>query len=400
MDLDIEMGDIADPMQDAPIQEQPQEDILQGDDPDEDGEIADDEPAADETKALVPNKLHLRGVDTLHTDDIKAYVKAHYGPVDRVEWIDDTSANLLFSSEATTRDAFKALATIEIADPTALAIGETISAKPLEGRPEITLLVRFALESDKKQAGAAARSRYYLLHPEHDPEERRRRNTDNRSRYRERDGDRRNGGRRRRDSDEPTQRFEASMYDDVPASERRKSDDEERPRSYKSDNRGKELFSSRRDSARDRSASPARERDGDVDLIGERASSASNRNKARNIKGRLSANSLGRELFPSKMSAGGARLDALEDAIGSAHLREEDRPKIVNAPERPAGAGAGFNIKGAAAQTGGAREGFSIKGAANAKELFPDKLGGDGNTGKELFDNSRRRRQRAEDLFQ
>lgn len=327
-------------------------------------------------------------------------MKAHYGPVDRVEWIDDSSANLLFSSEDTTHDAFKALATMEIADPTALAVGETISAKTLDGRPEITLVVRFALESDKKQAGAAARSRYYLLHPEHDPEERRRRHTDNRSRYRERDGDRRNGGRRRRDSDEPTQRFEASMYDDVPASERRRSDDEERPRSYKSDNRGKELFSSRRDSARDRSASPAREHDGDFDLMGERASSASNRNKARNIKGRLSANSLSRDLFPSKMSSGGARLDALEDAIGSAHLREEDRPKIVNAPDRPAGAGAGFNIKGAAAQTGGVREGFSIKGAANAKELFPDKLGGDGNTGKELFDNSRRRRQRAEDLFQ
>ncbi|KAK0392134.1 hypothetical protein NLU13_1632 [Sarocladium strictum] len=393
MDLDIEMGDMADPMQDAPVDEQPQDDILGGDDPEEPGEIADTEPAADESKTIVPSKLHIRGLDTLHTDDIKAYVKAHFGVVDRVEWIDDTSANLLFNSEATARDALKSLSTIEVADPTALAIGETLPAKPLEGRPEINLSVRFTLESDKKEAGAAARSRYYLLHPEHDPEERRRRHQDNRSRYRDRDGDRR---RRRRDSDEPSTRFEASMYDDAPASERRQSDEEERSRSYAQENRGKELFSTRRGSGRGRSASPARDRDSDVDLMGERASSASNRNKARNIKGRLSAGNTSKELFPSKMASGRGRLDELEDAIGSAHLREEDRPKIVSAPDRP---GPGFSIKGSAAQVENGRGGFSIKGAANAKELFPDKLGGENNAGKELFDSSRRRRQRAEDLF-
>lgn len=345
----------------------------------------------------MPNKLHLRGVDTLHTDDIKAYVKAHHGHVDRVEWIDDTSANLLFSSDAVTRDAFKGLTTVDIADPTALAIGETLPAKAVEGKPEISLLVRFALESDKKQAGAASRSRYYLLHPEHDPEERRRRQQDNRSRYRDRDGrdSRRDGGRRRRDSDERPVRFEASMYDDAPVSRRRDSDEDERSRSHARENRGKELFADRRRSARGRSASPTRDRDSDVDLMGERASSASNRSKARNIKGRLNTS---RELFPTKMSSG-SRLDDLEDAIGSAHLREEDHPKIVAAPDQPAGGGAWFNIKGsAAARSGGTGSGFYIKGAANAKELFPDKLGGD-NAGKELLDGSRRRRQRAEDLF-
>jgi hypothetical protein len=127
--------------------------------------------------------------------------------------------------------------------------------------------------------------------------------------------------------------------------------------------------------------------------MGERASSASNRNQARNIKGRLSASNTSKELFPSKFSSGRGRLDELEDAIGSAHLREEDRPKIVSAPT------AGFSIKGSAGQAGSGGGGLSIKGAANAKELFPDKLGGDDNSGKELFDSSRRRRQRAEDLF-
>lgn len=328
-------------------------------------------------------------------------MRAQYGPVDKVEWIDDTSANLVFNSEVTARDAFKALSTVEVADPTALAIGETLAAKPVDGRPEISLLVRFALETDRKQAGAALRSRYYLLHPEHDPEERRRKNQDNRSRYRDREGGdyhRRNGGgRRRRDSEEPTERFEASMYDDAPPSARRRqSDEEERPKSDARDNRGKELFSSRRESARGRSASPARDHDSDVDLMGERASSTSNRNKARNIKGRLSEANTSKELFPTKVSSGRGRLDELEDAIGSAHLREEDRPKIVHAPGQPAGGG--FNIRGSAANSGNSGGGFSIKGAANAKELFPSKLGGE-NTGKELFDSSRRRRQRAEDLF-
>ncbi|KAH8174282.1 nuclear cap-binding protein subunit 3 domain-containing protein [Sarocladium implicatum] len=398
MDLDIDMGGVADPLNDGFAHDQPSEDILQVDDPEEPGEIADDGPAADGSKTIVPNKIHIRGVDALHTDDIKAYVKAHHGPVDRVEWIDDTSANLLFSSEAITRDAFRALSTVEIADPTALAIGETLPAKAVDGKPEVSLLVRFALESDKKEAGAASRSRYYLLHPEHDPEERRRRQQESRSRYRDRDGrdHRRDGGRRRRDSGERPVRFEASMYDDAPVSSRsRDSDSDDRSRSHARENRGKELFADRRGSARNRSASPARDRDSDVDLMGERASSTSNRSKARNIKGRLNAS---RELFPSKMSSG-SRLDELEDAIGSAHLREEDRPKIVAAPDQPAGGGAWFSIKGsAAARAGDMGSGFSIKGAANAKELFPDKLGGD-NSGKELLDGSRRRRQRAEDLF-
>ncbi|KAH7309434.1 hypothetical protein B0I35DRAFT_439955 [Stachybotrys elegans] len=407
MDLDIEMDDAADAVQDFSTLEQPRgDDILQTDDLEEPGEVAEDDPKSgavgedDDSKTVVPTKVHIRGLDTLHTDDIKSYVKAHYGPVDKVEWIDDTSANLVFSSDLTARDALMALSSVQLADATALAVGETLPAKPVDGRPEISLHIRFSVLSDKKQVGAATRSRYYLLHPEHDPEERRRRQQENRPRYRDRDGDyhRRNGGgRRRRDSEDEVEHFEASMYDDAPRAsrDRRHSDMDDRSREYASENRGKELFAGR-NTKRDRSASPIRRRDDDTDLF---ASSARNRTSARSIKDRLS-DGPGRELFPTKAKANTSQLDQLERAIGSARLKEEDMPKIVHAPSASAN-GSSFNIRGMASKRHDEDPGFSIKGAAgaSAKELFPDRFGGS-NAGKELFDAGRsKRRQRAEDLF-
>ncbi|EMT66364.1 hypothetical protein ACKRZS_009273 [Fusarium odoratissimum] len=404
MDLDIEMDDAVDTVHDAPILDVGRDDILQPDEPEEPGEVAEDEPPTDDSKTLIPTKIHIKGVDSLHTSDIKAYVKAHFGDVDRIEWIDDSSANLLFPSEPTARDAIVALSSVPVADATALAIGETLPAKPFEGKPEISLQVRFAIQSDKKEVGAALRSRYYLLHPEHDPEERRRRNQENRSRYRDRDdGYHRGGeGRRRRASDDDVETFEASMYDDAPRPTRRRrdSDIEERPRSYARENQGKELFSGRK-SQRDRSASPRRDNDGD-DLMGERASSSGNRTRARDLKDRISGSNNSKELFPTKKSIkqfGGGNLDTLERAIGSARLKDEDRPKIVSVPNAR-GDGNSFNIRGMASQQGSG-EGFAIKGAAsaNARELFPTKLGSN-NTGKELFGGGRsKQRQKAEDLF-
>jgi hypothetical protein len=175
------------------------------------------------------------------------------------------------------------------------------------------------------------------------------------------------------------------------------------PRSYANENRGKELFTGRstgrdRERGRDRSASPGRDRnrDRDEDLF---ASSSRNRTQARSIKSRISQDN---DLFPSK--SGRARrssvsqLDRLEDAIGSAHLRDEDRPRIQPAANTASASG-GFSIKGMAGGQDNAGGGFTIKGAAKARELFPSKLGGS-NAGKELFDGARSKpRQRAEDLF-
>lgn len=408
MDLDIDMDDgAAGAFQDShEIHEHlPRgDDILVPDEPEEPGEVADDgEPNEDDaSNIIVPTKIHVGGLDNLHTDDIKAYVKAHYGSVDKVEWIDDSTANLVFNSEPTARDAIVALSAIDIADATALSIGETVPAKAFEARPEISLHIRFATLADRKQVGAALRSRYYLLHPEHDPEERRRKHQENRSRYRDRDRDQRgNGGRQRRYSDEEVETFEASMYDDAPRPSRDDRSSDLSGSYSRGNNRGKELFVDRAvgrsSTGRGRSASPRREDDGDAAMDGF-ASSSSNRTQARSIKGRLASDSKSKDLFPTKPSNRGGQLDQLEEAIGSARLKEEDMPRVVARPDAPAGDG--LNIRGVANQRAqGKDSGFSIKGAANARELFPGKFGS-GNAGKELLDMNRsKRRQRAEDLF-
>ncbi|RDA88965.1 hypothetical protein CP532_0707 [Ophiocordyceps camponoti-leonardi (nom. inval.)] len=436
MDLDIEMSDALEANHDAfDAEPMPADDILvstigppllarqpqlanQPDEPDEPGEIADDEPQ--KSSAVVPTKLHIRGLDSLHTDHVKAYVKAHFRPVDAVEWIDDTSANLVFDSSSTAREALAALSSIQVADTTALEAGETLPGKPMDGRPEISLQVRFSLESDKKQAGAALRSRYYLLHPEHDPEEKRRHRQDFRSRYRDRDDmdDRRDRreryeydrydrhdrqdrydehdrhDRRRRGSGQyESESFEASMYDDVPRPQqpRRYSEPEEGPKAYARNNREKELFGDR-GPRRDRSASPRR------DLFADRRdySSRGNRDEAQSIKSRMSAVNTAKELFPGRVSGRSGQLDQLERSIGSASLRDEDLPKMATT------AASDFSIRGHASRHRDGHEGFSIKGrATSAKELFPEKLGGGNNAGKELLDvNRRKQRQKAHDLFQ
>ncbi|OAA44938.1 hypothetical protein NOR_03692 [Metarhizium rileyi] len=410
MDLDIEMGDAAQGSLELPVEELPlADDILGTAELQEPGELLDDEAAdigadgqeENERKTLIPNKLHIQGVDTLHTDDIKAYIRSHFRPVEKVEWIDDTSANLVFDSESTARDAITALSAIPVVDVTVLAPGEILPAKPFDGKPEISLHVRFAFDDDKKQAGAALRSRYYLLHPEHDPEERRRRHQENRPRYRDRDDHfRRHGGRQRRNSDDDVETFEASMYDDIPrpSRSRRDSAPEVNPRSYVEENRGKELFMNK-SSRRDRSASPRRDGDGDAQMDDLDRSSHRNRTQARSLKTRLVADNSSKELFPTKAKGRGGQLDQLENSIGSARLEDQDLPKVVDTTKVQAGGS--LNIRGLANERAGAGPGFSIRGAASAsaQELFPGKLGMS-NAGKELLDPARsKRRQRAQDLF-
>ncbi|KAK2612914.1 hypothetical protein QQS21_001025 [Conoideocrella luteorostrata] len=396
MDLDIEMGDAVEGMSD------------QLDDLEEPGEVAEDEPAAtgerfedDERKILVPTKVHIRGVDTLHTTDINAYVKTHFGPVDKVEWINDSSANLVFSNENAAREAIASLSAMEITDVTALGLGESLPAKIFQGKPDINLQVRLAMKSDRKQAGAALRSRYYLLHPEHDPEERRRGHQENRSRYRDREGDYGGKvGRYRRGADDEVETFEASMYDDAPRyrHERHSSRPDRGTRLHAENNAGKELLAYRA-YRRDRSASPQRVSGSDnhADVLDR--SSRQNRAQARAIQDRMTADNSSKELFPTKSSWSGGRLDQLEESIGSARLQDEDMPKVVKIPQ--AQVGSTFNIRGLAVQKGNVESSFTIKGAAsaNARELFPDKLGTP-NTGKELLESTRNnRRQKAQDLF-
>lgn len=272
----------------------------------------------------------------MNPDDVKAYLSAHFGggTFQRIEWIDDTSANLLFASESSAQEALVALAAVEIADPTQLPPLESLPAKSYGAKPTAAIQVRFAVVSDKKVKGAAERSRFYLLHPEYDPEERRRREGRDNRRYRDRDGDRgfgrdrRGSGRRRDDDDDEPETFDASLYDDDedalakraaagPPRPRRDSrpddsDDDERRRSYARRNADKELFPDRRTrnhnglTSRNRSASPLQDEDGDRDMddAAERSAALRNREKARSIKERITQpGNSSKELFPSKVSS-------------------------------------------------------------------------------------------------
>lgn len=430
----------------------------------EDGEVEEpvnNEPVGDDTPTVLPNKLHIRGLEVLDETQLKQYVSAHVGGkgADRIEWVDDASANLVFNSESAAQDALKLLAAVEILDVTQLPPLEVLPAKPVAEKPEVALQVRFALESDRKVKGAAQRSRFYLFHPEWDPEteegKRRREGRDRRYRDREDRGGYRRSGRGRYDdrNEEEPETFDVNLYDDdTGALARRETPRERRRRDsrspsepadsdrYRPLNAGKELFpnkkprdalrSERGAHSRDRSRSPARDdRDAMMDDLAKDREVQRNRDTARSLKERISrprSSNNTRELFPNKVSNGSkAQMDQVPADVlagmlrlsydGSADFpssfsafRSQQTPsqsiKIVTLKfaDRVTEPSNGISIKGLARQSN-PQQGISIKGSANKKELFPDKLGGNLNSGKELFadrlEGRGRRRQKAEDLY-
>ncbi|KAI1320741.1 hypothetical protein F5Y16DRAFT_78360 [Xylariaceae sp. FL0255] len=394
MDLDHDMDVDVDLVADEPIVPELDNDQAANR---SDGEVEDD------ANARFPNKVYIRGLDNMNPNDVKAYVAQHLPdiPLLKIEWVDDSSANLVFADDTLATQALTLLAADSLHQTTPQTL---LPAKPWSTRPEVILRLRPALESDRKQVGAASRSRFYLLHPEYDPEERRRRQEARR--YRNRDGDR-YSRRRGRDSEEP---FDVNLYDDQPATRVSDSDsgdarreDARRVESHRLANRGRELFPDR-----DRSVSPgARDSDSARDR---------NRFRASAIKSHASRQTRTRELFPVEGKAESGRLgDKTEDPVellargitlplmdGSNDVVSE-RPKGKLA-DRVSKADGGFSIRGTAGQKN-SHVGFAIKGGAakSVKELFPDKFGSNGNAGKELFtDGIRskpRQRQKAGDLF-
>lgn len=437
----------------------------------EDGEVDEpinNEPVGNDAPTVLPNKIHIRGLDLLDETQLKQYVSAHVGGkgADRIEWVDDASANLVFSSESAAQDALKLLAAVEILDVTQLPPLEVLPAKPVPEKPEVALQVRFALESDRKVKGAAQRSRFYLFHPEWDPEteegKRRREGRDRRYRDREDRGGYRRSGRGRYDdrNEEEPEPFDVNLYDDdtgalarrVTPRERRRRDsrspsdpaDSDR---YRPLNAGKELFPNKKElfpnkkprdalrsergaRSRDRSRSPARdERDAMMDDLAKDREVQRNRDTARSLKERISmprSSNNTRELFPNKVSNGSkAQMDQVpadvlagmlrlsydgtsESPSSFSAFRSRQTPSqsikmvILKFADRITDPSNGISIKGLARQAD-TQQGISIKGSANRKELFPEKLGGNLNSGKELFadrlEGRGRRRQKAEDLY-
>ncbi|PLN78403.1 hypothetical protein BDW42DRAFT_174960 [Aspergillus taichungensis] len=413
-----------------------------------------------QTEEALYEKVHVRGVDELTTDNIKEFAMSHFAEEkpSRVEWIDDTSANLIYSSADVGLRALSALTQItEEEDASSLPALRLRTAKLLASHPDSVLQVRSAVKTDRKKARAHESSRFYLMHPEHDPREKLRRELSDRRRqggdsvdgdYRRRMFDDRELRRRRdRDADE---QFGASMYDDGGATSSDHSD--RRPR------RGRqELFpedegrSSGR--LRNRSASPGRDTlvEHGYSDPDERASRRRFRERSpgrRNLGKELFPSSgtgdseaprelfpnkptssyLKKELFPNKVS-NHRRSDAIDAADETADLfarrislplvdgQQEEAPSqrkrnIELFPDSSAPSGAsirgssggdqGFSIRGSA------NEGISIKGrGASVRELFPNKYNNSGRAGsnanKELFSDKIEGRggprRKAEDLF-
>lgn len=388
---------------------------------------------------IITSKVHLRGLDNLKTSDIKAFASTYFAyEVERVEWIDDTSANLVYKDATTAAEALRAFSAEDLVDLSQLLPEQSIPTKSLPSQPEIVLSARFAHAGDRKQAGAREKSRFYLMNPEFDRDDRRPRSRPT-NKYRNRDDGYSNRGyteRENRRRMEENVDFDASLYDDDEASRasrasrQRQGDKESSPGSLGSritrrGSRSHDLFSTNgryRDDGRlrDRSASPTREvEDSARSAARKDDAAATNRAKAQMIKAAMRSDA-GRELFPSKMTQRSGAFDHAEDAAdlfahkmprvpfmdGSADTTAPD-PRSLAARITKDGTGAkasqsadaGLRIRGAADVL--VKQKFAIKGAASVKELFPAHSAD--NSTKELFSNRSSgrlgKRNKAEDLF-
>ena len=253
---------------------------------------------------MTPHKIHVRGLDDLTTNDVTEYLAEHYSPhtLPRVEWIDDTSANIVFDSPANALEALEQLDSH--GSPEFSSQGPQLRpAKPYSKSPGANLQIRVALTTDQKRPRAHEASRFYMMHPELDPREQRRKESlkfnDHSHEYRRiRYGQDEQRRRRRKDWDEG---FDATMYDDgvgtsaarsrTSSSRRRSmqssfaSDDEVSPRDRRP-KRGGDYFRPR---DRGRSASPDKSDGRDT-----------RRRRSLTNYSRLSNGNSGKELFPSK----------------------------------------------------------------------------------------------------
>jgi len=103
-------------------------------------------------------------VDNLSTDDVRLYLSTLYPSVEsKIEWIDDTSLNVVYESADI---ATAALQTLSLNFDEGLEDTTLRPAKSLVGEKSIEgLQIRIAVMGDKKERGARDRSRWYLFNP-------------------------------------------------------------------------------------------------------------------------------------------------------------------------------------------------------------------------------------------
>lgn len=100
----------------------------------------------------------------MSTDDVRWYVSTQFPSHEfQIEWIDDTSLNIVYESVELATSALQAISSphIEELPPTTLRPALSLMGQKLiEG-----LKVRVAVLGDKKEKGARDKSRWYLFNP-------------------------------------------------------------------------------------------------------------------------------------------------------------------------------------------------------------------------------------------
>lgn len=252
---------------------------------------------------------------------MKNYAGDYYSleEFERIEWIDDTSANLIYSTANAAAEALQALTNLELLGGVEI---EQISelqlrpAKKLSTNRESELFVRQATTVDVKRKGAYEASRYYLLNPDQDPRERRkqqehrrprqRRGSDGYDDYHRRQFDDREHKRRR---DDAANGFDAAMYDEDTVNQAGDLIEDRRKRARR--NQNEDLFGDRSGRLggrlRNRSASPLGEGDGRLGFGGDNEDddyyrARRSRQRSRSPNHFPSRKNVGKELFPSSSS--------------------------------------------------------------------------------------------------
>jgi hypothetical protein len=127
----------------------------------EDVKLVSDE-TVDRFEALPrPTALFLHGVDDMSTKEISSY--CHHADLVKVEWINDSSCNLAFTTQEQAQEALKELVVDKDQDVNHLQL---TPAKPFvnEDGESFSLFIRISTDEDIKERGARERSRYYKIH--------------------------------------------------------------------------------------------------------------------------------------------------------------------------------------------------------------------------------------------
>ena len=322
---------------------------------------------------LTPHKVYVRGLEDLTTSDIRTFSLEHYPTKSppRVEWIDDTSANLVFEDEKIALLALHHL-TLPSNDNASLPLSQLRSAKTLSTHPSSTLYVRIAAITDRKRPRAYEASRFYMMHPEHDPREQRRRGGSFRG-----NGDYCRKGysddeQRRRKRKDKENGFDASMYDDAGPLSRRDSI------SSSASERGVE--GKRNARFRGDSYRPARYEKSDARASRDRSASPKGRNRYTPPPTYRSRDphpfpheNKGKELFPSIARSGG-------DADGNAKDLFSSRMLTTDVPNML------YSRRSALAAPNKDLLSNRARAAEVKKELFPQKVGSSKHSRSDAFD--------------